>query len=61
MNKTIRVIREGETVDDYAWALAYSESDRLKMADDLTRRAWRMAHHEEFPSLDRSRVRLIMA
>lgn len=39
MNKTIRIIREGEKVDDYAWALAYSESERLKMADELTRRA----------------------
>ena len=58
MNKTIRVFRNGEEPNDYAWALKFSESERLKIATDLTRRAWRMSHNGEFPALDRLRVRL---
>lgn len=58
MNKTIRVFRNDEEPNDYAWALNFSESERLKIATDLTRRAWRLSHNEEFPALDRLRVRL---
>lgn len=61
MIKTIRVIRENESVNDYAWALNYSENERLQIAENLTRRAWLVSHHEEYPALDRLRVRLIRA
>ena len=37
MNKTLTIIRPGESHDDYSWALKLSDAERLSIADQLLR------------------------
>ena len=59
MEKTLRVIRPGESVDDYSWAKKLTTDERLALAERLTREGWEAAHGEPFPSLDRSKVKIV--
>lgn len=59
MEKTLRVIRSGEPVDDYPWAKKLTVDERLALAERLTREGWEAAHGELFPSLDRSKVKVV--
>ena len=58
MNKTLTVIRPGESHDDYSWALKLSDAERLRIADRLSRDLWTAAHGKPYPMMDRTVVRL---
>ena len=59
MNKTLTVIRPGESHDDYSWALKLSDAERLNVADRLLRDLWTAAHGQSYPPMDRTVVRLV--
>ena len=48
MNKTLTIIRPGESHDDYSWALKLSDAERLSIADQLLRDLWTAAHGQHF-------------
>ena len=55
MIKTIRAYRGAPPEEDYSWALAMSENERLDVTYRLVRALWATAHGgEPFPSMDRS-------
>lgn len=59
MEKTLRVIRPGESVDDYSWAKNLTVDERIAHAERLTREGWEAAHGEPFPSMDRSKAKIV--
>ena len=59
MNKTLTVIRPGESRDDYSWALKLSDAERLNIADRLLHDLWTAAHGQPYPLMDRTVVRLV--
>ena len=59
MNKTLTVIRPGESHDDYSWALKLTDSERIGLADKLLRDLWTAAHGQPYPLMDRTVVRLV--
>ena len=59
MNKTLTVIRPGESHDDYSWALKLSDAERLSIADRLLHDLWTAAHGHPYPLMDRTVVRLV--
>jgi len=58
MNKTLTVIRPGESHDDYSWALKLSDDERIAIADKLLRDLWQVSHGQPYPSMDRTTVHL---
>ena len=48
--------RLNDTAEDYSWALALDENQRISLAAKLTRDLWNVAHNSEFPTMDRSVV-----
>ena len=58
MNKTLTIIRPGESHDDYSWALRLSDSERIGLAEKLLRDLWTAAHGLPYPLMDRTVVRL---
>ncbi len=54
MVKTIRVVKAKESTDDYSWALALTDTERVNLAMKLTRDLWCAATGKAFPTLDRS-------
>lgn len=58
MNKTLRVIRPGESHDDYSWALKLSDGERLAVAEKLLRDLWQVSHGQPYPTMDRTVVHL---
>ncbi len=54
MIKTIKVVKQDEAKEDYSWALALSDSERLNLAAKLTRDLWCAATGKPFPTLDRT-------
>ena len=44
MNKTLTVIRPGESHDDYSGVLKHSDAERIGLADKLLRDLWIPAH-----------------
>ena len=59
MNKTLTVVRPGESHDDYSWALKLSDAERIGIAERLLRDLWCAANGRPFPSMDRSAVCLV--
>ena len=59
MNKTLTIIRPGESLDDYSWALKLTDSERISLADKLLRDLWSAAHGQPYPLMDRTVVRLL--
>ena len=59
MNKTLTIIRPGESHDDYSWALKLTDSERISLADKLLRDLWSAAHGQPYPLMDRTVVRLL--
>jgi len=57
--KTIKVYKDVAPAEDYAWARAMTDSERLACASRLTRELWCAAHGGSFPAMNRTIVRLI--
>lgn len=61
MTKTIQVYRDSPPAEDYSWALAMDENERLEVAYRLVRDLWTAAHGgEPYPALDRSVARFVV-
>ena len=61
MTKTLKVLRMEDEKEDYSWALAMSEDERLEVAYRLVRDLWAMAHGgEPYPEMDRSIARFVV-
>ena len=55
MTKTFRALRMEDEKEDYSWALALDDSERLKIATRLVSDLWSAAHNgSPFPPMDRT-------
>jgi len=55
MTKTVRVLRMEDEKEDYSWALALDDSERLAVATKLIGDLWSAAHDgSPFPRMDRT-------
>lgn len=55
MKKTFRVLRMEDERDDYSWALALDDSERLEIATRLVSDLWSVAHNgSPFPPMNRT-------
>ena len=55
MTKTVRVFRMDDEKEDYSWALALDDSERLEIATRLVGDLWSAAHEgSPFPLMDRT-------
>ena len=55
MTKTLKVFRMEDEKEDYSWALALDDSERLEIATRLVGDLWSAAHEgSPFPSMDRT-------
>lgn len=55
MTKTVRVFRMEDEKEDYSWALALDDSERLEIATRLVSDLWSAAHDgSPFPRMDRT-------
>ena len=55
MTKVVRAIRMEDAKEDYSWALALDDSERLNIAMKLVRDLWSAAHGgSPFPSMNRT-------
>ena len=55
MTKTFRALRMEDEKEDYSWALALDDSERLKIATRLVSDLWSAAHNgAPFPPMDRT-------
>ena len=59
MIKTVRKFRIGEVKDDYSWALALSDQQRVDLATSLTSDLWRTSTGNVFPRINRHAVNLV--
>ena len=55
MTKTVRVLRMEDEKEDFSWALALDDSERLEIATRLVSDLWSAAHDgSPFPRMDRT-------
>ena len=55
MTKTFRALRMEDARNDYSWALALNDSERLKIATRLVSDLWSAAHNgSPFPPMNRT-------
>ena len=55
MTKTFRALRMEDEKEDYSWAQALDDSERLKIATRLVSDLWSAAHNGSlFPPMDRT-------
>ena len=55
MTKTVRVFRMDDEKEDYSWALALDDSERLAVATKLIGDLWSAVHDgSSFPRMDRT-------
>ena len=55
MTKTFRALRMEDEKEDYSWALALDDSERLKIATRLVNALWSAARDgSPFPPMDRT-------
>ena len=55
MTKTVRVLRMEDEKEDYSWAQALDDSERLEIATRLVSDLWSAAHDgSPFPPMDRT-------
>jgi len=59
MIKTIKVYKDVVPAEDYSWALAMTDSERLACASRLTQDLWSASHGGNVPTMDRTIVRLV--
>ena len=60
MTKTVRVFRMEDEKEDYSWALALDDSERLEIATRLVNDLWSAAHDgSPFPPMNRTIYRYI--
>jgi len=60
MTKTVKAFRMEDEKEDYSWALALGDSERLEVATRLVNDLWSAAHDgSPFPSMDRTVYRHI--
>ena len=60
MTKTVKAFRMEDEKEDYSWALALGDSERLEIATRLVNDLWSAAHDgSPFPSMDRTVCRYI--
>ncbi len=53
MDKTIKVIKLEDLKEDYSWALALSDSERVNLSTKLTQDLWVASTGKPFPTLAR--------
>lgn len=55
MTKTFRALRMEDEKEDFSWALALDDSERLEIATRLVSDLWSAAHNgSPFPRMDRT-------
>ena len=55
MTKTFRALRMEDEKEDFSWALALDDSERLEIATRLVSDLWSTAHNgSPFPPMDRT-------
>ena len=55
MTKTVRVLRMEDEKEDYSWALALGDAERLEIATKLVSDLWSAARDgSPFPRMDRT-------
>ena len=55
MTKTFRALRMEDEKEDFSWALALDDSERLEIATRLVSDLWSTAHNgSPFPRMDRT-------
>ena len=55
MTKTFRALRMEDEKEDFSWALALDDSERLEIATRLVSDLWSAAHNgSPFPPMDRT-------
>ena len=55
MTRTFRALRMEDERDDYSWALALGDSERLEIATRLVSDLWSVAHNgSPFPPMNRT-------
>ena len=55
MTKTFRTLRIEDEMEDYSWAQALDDSERLEIATRLVSDLWSSAHNgSPFPPMDRT-------
>lgn len=59
MIKTIKMFRDVLPVEDYSWALAMTDSERIACASRLTQDLWCASHGGNFPTMDRTIARFV--
>ena len=60
MTKTVKAFRMEDEKEDYSWALALDDSERLEIATRLVSNLWSAAHDgSPFPQMDRKVCRYI--
>ena len=60
MTKTVKAFRLEDEKEDYSWALALDDSERLEIATRLVSDLWSAAHEgSPFPPMDRKVYRYI--
>ena len=58
MKKTVKVFRMEDEKEDYSWALALDDSERLEIATRLVNDLWSAAHDgSPFPPMNRTAYR----
>ena len=60
MTKTVKAFRMEDEKEDYSWALALDDSERLEIATRLVGDLWSAAHEgSPFPLMDRTFCRVV--
>ena len=60
MTKTVKAFRMEDEKEDYSWALALDDSERLEVATRLVNDLWSAAHDgSPFPPMNRTVYRYI--
>ena len=56
MIKTIKVLRMEDAKEDFSWALAFSDEEKVNLATRLLHDLWQTSHSHLFPRMDRQKV-----
>ena len=59
MTKTIKVLRMEDAREDFSWALAFSDEEKVNLATRLLHELWQTSHSQPFPRMDRQKVAYI--
>ena len=56
MRKTIKILRMEDAKEDYSWALAFSDEEKVNLATRLLHDLWQASQPQPFPRMDRQKV-----